>query len=442
MTVEIIAKEKIDCTNLLGTFLDESHYKILVEQDTDCYMPLMWEEQPSEKKVAFKFRKNFFTKEEQEQAYIGLREAATQSQNRGLAAGPRGDILGTDGRGGREWVGDYELEILDFLTRPINVLVDDDSVEKIRSRHKDRSLCTDVRGKVWLRSEVCKKYPEYFGWFDKWVDGLHNLPRQEQVKEANYVIDHYISNTNYAQSVYSGIAGYFDRYPRIPYGRATSYTRDNYDKFKLSFPFLQSLNRGFKELLPERWQAQKNAIDKIDPRFTIPDTVFTTITVNKSFRTAAHLDAGDFSDGMSNLLVVSNGGKYTGGYLVFPEYKIAVNVRPGDLLLVNNHEIMHGNTPIVLEEETAERISLVVYLRENMQELGTWEYEQCRLDFIEANKANKNHRFQKRLWNGIYPSMWSSQEWYDFLEQKLGKDVLLAHHPECKKQNTLEAFLT
>jgi hypothetical protein len=208
----------------------------------------------------------------------------------------------------------------------------------------------------------------------------------------------------------------------------------------MSFPFLQSLNRGFKELLPWRYGNQRTAADKLYPRFLVPETVFTTITVNKNFRTAAHFDAGDLSSGLSNLLVLSNNGKYSGGYLVFPEYRVAVDVRPGDLLLVNNHEILHGNTPIVLEDPTAERISLVCYFREKMLELGSYEYENYRFEFVESRRLNKEHPEHKNrhLWNGISAEMWDSDEWFDFLRNKKGgEEMLNKYHPK-KVENSLE----
>lgn len=420
----IVAKEKHDCEHLLGTFVDERHFDLVVEEDTDCYM----EPLPSvtgmsntdERRIAFKFRKNYFSKEEQMQAYEGLREAAIESQNRGHAAGPRGEILGDyDGRSHREWVTDYQLEILDFLITDGTRLVDDVSIESIREKYNDpklKSKVDETRGNVWLRSKVIKEYPEYTGWFDQWVDGLHNKPKDVIREEANKIANEWISDTTYAQAVLSGIAGWFDRYPRIPYGRATAYTERNPDKFAKSYPFLQSLNKGFKDLLPWRHENQQQAANKIDSRFLVPGTVFTTITVNKSFRTACHRDAGDLNEGLSNLLVLGD-GRYKGGYLVFPEYRIAVNVRPGDLLLVNNHEIIHANTEIVLDDDTAERISLVCYFREKMLELKSWEYEQLRKAFIDQRRLNENHPLWRPLWNGVSPQWDTSEEWYDFLKK-------------------------
>jgi len=428
----IVADSKLDCEHLLGQYVDDSHYDIVINEDTDCYMESVMGS-PSlgnEQRIAFKFRKNWFTQEERDSAYIGLREAAKESQNRGLAAGPRGELLGGEGRGGRKWVTSYELEVLDFLLNTDGRLIDDLSIESIRKKYEGagRSTEDETRGQVWLRSQVCKTYPEYFGWFDKWVDGLHNKTKEQCAEEAKMIATKWVSQTNYAKSVFSGVAGWFDRYPRIPFGRATSYTRDEPEKFALSFPFLQSLDRGFKELLPWRWGNQRAAADKLDPRFLVPETVFTTITVNKTFRTACHRDAGDLDSGLSNLLVVGK-GNYTGGYLVFPEYRMAVNVRPGDLLLVNNHEIMHANTEIVLDTPDAERISLVCYFREAMLDLGPWEYEQTREQFVTDRRMDRNHKFYRPLWNGVSPGMWDEPEWYEYLENKMGTEILEKYHP-------------
>ena len=422
----IIAKTKIDCEHLLGQFLDESHFDNVINEDTDCYLG-----SEDEDNIAFKFRKNYFSKQEQDAAYAGLREAATPTQNRGLAAGPKGEKCG-----GREWVTEFQLHVFDLLQKEAEntaIQVDiNEEIETLRERYKD---VESTRGLVWLSALV--KQDEFN--FENWLRKVIKLSVAERKKEAFVVENKYISDTTYANQVNSGIAGWFDRYPRIPYGRATAYTQHSYDKFKLSFPFLQTLDRGFAELLPQRHGAQRAAADKIDPAFLIPQTVFTTITVNKTFRTAAHRDAGDFSNGLSNLLVLSNNSNYSGGYLILPEVRIAVNVRPGDLLLVNNHEYIHGNTPIVLQDEIAERVSLVCYLREKVLELGSKEYEDHRFNYVESRRKNPEHPLQRRLWNGISEGMWTEKEWYDYLERVGEQEMVQKYHPEAyEKVSTLE----
>jgi hypothetical protein len=434
MVKVIVAEQKHDMSHMLGQFPDESHYDFLIEEDCDVYMP----EVPghpeltySEERIVLKFRKNYFSKEQQHQAYIGLREAATETQNRGLAAGPRAEKLGN-----REWVTEYEYDILDYFVNPNANLFGADPIEEIRASHQNKKPSPSNRNNVWGISAVKK---DNFV-FEEWVESTKKLSEAEMIAEANRVIKKYVCATTYANGVMSGIAGWFDRYPRIPFGRATSYTAREPEKFAMAYPFLQSLAKGFKDLLPWRYNNQMEAAKKLDPRFLVPETPFTTVTVNKSFRTACHFDAGDLTTGLSNLLTLTNNGNYRGCHLVAPEYRVAVNPRPGDLLLINNHEVMHGNTQIELLDEEAERISLVVYFREKMLELGSKEYEDSRYDFVEHRKNDKEHLEQRPLWNGVSAGMWESKEWYDFCEKKLGRDELLKYHPEAKEQQSLEEF--
>jgi hypothetical protein len=440
MVKVIVAKQKLDMTHMLGQFPDESHYDFLIEEDCDVYMPEIPghpELTYSEERIVLKFRKNYFTQEQQNQAYVGLREAATETQNRGMAAGPRAEKLGN-----REWVTEYESEIIDYFLNP-KASLDGDPIEVIKAKHEGKTDKPSTRNNVWGIQAVKKD-----GFvFNEWVEKVRKLDASEMIAEARRVEKAYVCATTYANGVMSGIAGWFDRYPRIPYGRATSYTARNPEKFAMAYPFLQQLAIGFKDLLPWRYNNQMEAAKKMDPRFLVPETPFTTITVNKTFRTAAHRDAGDLNTGLSNLLVLSNNGNYSGGYLIAPEYRVAVNVRPGDLLLINNHDVIHGNTPIVLNDTTAERVSLVCYFREKMLELGSKEYEDCRYDFVEQRRLNKEHpgQFyedgsQRHLWNGVSPSMWDSEEWYEYLESKLGRDTLMKYHPDAEKANSLEGF--
>jgi hypothetical protein len=451
MVKTIVADRKYDCTDLLGKFLDERHYDILVEEDCDVYAPANCEigakadcEQEcstcdigaDERRIVFKFRKNFFTQEEQQMAYQGLREAATRTENRGIASGIKEGVIATDE--GREWVTNYQDEMTSALIANRNASLDEtDVIDAIRAKYptlEDKKRAGGAgKNNVW----VISRYRGGKFDFEAWLDSIKPLNREERAKATEEVMT-MMSLTTYGTAVNSGIAGWFDRYPRIPYGRATSYTANSFEKFKMSYPFLQSLARGFKELLPWRYNNQMEAANKVDPAFLVPGTPFTTITVNKTFRTAAHYDAGDLNTGLSNLLTLSNDGNYTGGYLIAPEYRVAVNVRPGDLLLINNHEVMHGNTPIECAEGS-ERVSLVVYFREKMLELGSKQYEDTRYDYVESRRLNPEHPEQRKLWNGISPGMWEDKEWYDYCEAKLGREELLKYHPNAAA-TTLDEF--
>ena len=450
----IVAERKYDCKDLLGKFIDEKHYDLLIEEDCDVYMPADCDitvsdgcdvpndcntcnKAISEKRIVFKFRKNYFSEKEQKMAYEGLREAAIRTENRGLASGIK-DGVSVD-TSVRQWVTNYQDDMLSAVLDDTESLSLDDTdvIDEINSKYPtddDKRRAGGVgKNLVW----VISRYRDGDFIFADWVASIQPLDKAERIKSANLIME-MVSDTTYGAPVNSGIAGWFDRYPRIPYGRATGYTRDNFEKFKMSFPFLKSLAKGFKEMMPKRYSNQMEAATKIDPEFLVPGTPFTTVTVNKTFRTAAHYDAGDFTEGLSNLLVLSNDGKFTGGYLIAPEYRIAVNVRPGDLLLINNHEVMHGNTPIVCEEGS-ERISLVVYFREKMLELGSKQYEDCRYAFIESRRTNKDHPLQRKLWNGVSPGCFETDDWKDYLVANLGAEKAKKYEPELMaEKNSLD----
>jgi hypothetical protein len=123
-------------------------------------------------------------------------------------------------------------------------------------------------------------------------------------------------------------------------------------------------------------------------------TPFTTITCNKSFRTAAHIDAGDLKEGFG---VMCSMGDFEGCDLVFPRYRTAVRYREGDVLLANVHQV-HGNTPLLTPEgkepklgREPERLVCVFYYREKMDQCeSTIEKEH---EFI--NKREKGDAMRK-----------------------------------------------
>ena len=120
-----------------------------------------------------------------------------------------------------------------------------------------------------------------------------------------------LSNTNRAITVQSGIIGFFDRNPRIPFCRQTAFNIQNGDKFAAALPFIQQVSEQFRLLMPERWAAQKAEVETVSPDFIIPGTVFSTITVNKNWQTAVHQDAGDLRAGFG-VMTALRAGKFDG----------------------------------------------------------------------------------------------------------------------------------
>jgi hypothetical protein len=440
----LIAEFLVEEEKVLGQYPSKELYDLVIDKDTDFYLPSTgFGEELTEDRVAFKFRKGTFTQEEQDGCLEGLWNAATVSDNRGLAAGPR-----SAKHAKRDWVDEWQEMTLRWFEKgqPQN-LDGSDPVQEIRNKYDGFS---PVRGQAWIKMTIEKEY-EYEGFFEVILQELRELSVDQAKKLVAHIRKEFISDATYASQVWSGIAGFYDRYPRIPFGRPTRYTEQNQEKFAKCYPFARKLDREFARLLPQRYAFQKNLADHTDERFLIgQDTTFTTVTVNtttssRNARMACHRDAGSLNEGFSNLTVIGDGKKsWKGGYLVTPEVRAAINVRPGDLLLVDNMRIIHGNTPIEAPdtgEDDLLRMSLIFYYRENMKNLGSWDYEATRRQYVKDRETNPEHPLWWDRWNGVSADMWTDQEWYQYLENKMGKETVLEYHPEAYNEvGSLEDF--
>jgi len=193
----------------------------------------------------------------------------------------------------------------------------------------------------------------------------------------------YISKTMRAKTVDSGIIGFFDRTVRFPYCRQTAWTEKNFDQFRKAYPYIKKISDLFREACPERWEAQNAVAQQTNKDFVIGETVFTTVTVNKNFRTAIHTDQGDYKGGLGNLAVLQ-AGQFSGGFTCLPRYRIGFDVRNTDVCFFNVHE-WHGNLEIKAKAPY-ERISIVSYYRENMFKCGSAENE---LQLVKSRKDLK-----------------------------------------------------
>uniref|UniRef100_A0A6C0E5Z9 2OGFeDO JBP1/TET oxygenase domain-containing protein n=1 Tax=viral metagenome TaxID=1070528 RepID=A0A6C0E5Z9_9ZZZZ len=195
----------------------------------------------------------------------------------------------------------------------------------------------------------------------------------------------------------SSIIGYYDQADRNRYRkktksrsilkvpcRMTKFTKEYPDKWKDTIPLFKIIDKQFKILCPEKHQKQLERASKT-PEYQIDTTAFSTGTINYNWQTALHRDAGDFEDGFGNLIVLENAKKnkqdWTGCYIGFPQYNVAVEVREGDFLAMDVHQ-WHANTPLIpltslssfppltsmkkKKQEEYTRLSVVSYLRKNM----------------------------------------------------------------------------
>lgn len=296
---------------LAGTLLTDDHYDTLISgEDAEVLKP--------DGSPLIQFRRKALTPSKCSAAYRGLRKAAAESDNRGIAAGL--------------------------------IEKDDPAVLQIM----EQEGATDI---VYAAGKT----------------------RYRLVTATGYV-----SNTQRAKRVRSGIVGFFDRNPRLPYCRMTAFNMREPEKFASAVPAIQECDKVFAATVPDRYAFQKEFAERTSPDFLIPGTSFTTVTVNRNWQTAVHKDAGDLKGGFGCMTAFS-AGQYEGCHLVFPKYRVAVNIRSGDVCLADVHE-WHGNSPIRRNTKAYDRVSLVLYYRERMAECGSAAEELSRAKNLERNR--------------------------------------------------------
>ena len=206
---------------------------------------------------------------------------------------------------------------------------------------------------------------------------------------ARYIQNGKVSKMRVNNNVFSSVLGYFEKTPFMGLPcRLTSYTQKYFEEYKAGIPYIEEINSLFKKLVPDRYEKQYEQAHS-NRHFQIADTAFSSVTMNRNFRTGLHMDDGDLRAGFGNLSVIGR-GKYEGGYTLFPRYKIGFDLRTGDFLAMDVHE-WHCNTEmhespsdkkfnkalpnIYLNDiETGtqgvdklySRLSFVCYLRENL----------------------------------------------------------------------------
>lgn len=228
------------------------------------------------------------------------------------------------------------------------------------------------------------------------------IPVKTSKWSTSYIVGGKVSKMKVNNQVASNVLGYYEGTPwlKLP-PRMTNFTRTKFNNFKKGLPFIQKMNDLYEQLTPEVFTKQ---LQRAGARnyLRIPNTAFSSVTVNRNFRTALHVDAGNLNGGMAVMTVLER-GKYSGGYTVFPQYGIGFDVRHGDILVMENCNTWHANTEI--EESQSQK-----KYNENMKdifndnpEVGTagLDKKYTRLTFVcylrekllDSPKSQKGNKF-------------------------------------------------
>jgi len=326
-----------ETSKLEGKWIDNSHMKLpVINYNVDVY----YKDDDGSEKLLLKFRRNSIKPSLLRNGWSSYKDLAKPSRGRGASAGPidtesiywkKRNIINTS-----KWSTGYLNPVGNKLKEDLEKL----SIEEIKGKLQELNITySDDSSKEDLMMLYIKS-----------EGGISKMKVNNQV--ASNPIGFYESSSNFC---------------KLPC-RLTHFTRTNYDKYKGGLPFIQRIDALFKKLIPSAHEKQLERANQ-KPHLKIPETSFSTITINRNFRTALHRDAGDFKGGFGNLTVIER-GKYHGGYTVFPQFGVGVDVRSGDFLAMDVHQ-WHSNTEIYETEEDKLYNDTIDYAFKDNPEVGT-----------------------------------------------------------------------
>ena len=327
-----------------GTFFPKSHYDTILRSNCDVY----WEDEEGQQHLLLKFRKQVIPTKMCQIAFKSLeKEAQKKHPNRGAAAG---------------------LVDIKNLPHYVGEVVKVDKYRVFYKHKKDGKIAKDNISNMVSSGII--------GYFDRVDRNSLNSSNSSNSSNSNNSSN---NNNNNNNTIKKSDAN------EVPC-RTTKFTREEVEKWTSVQPFIRKIDSLFKKLVPKRHLNQLKRA-KETPKFQIGNTAFSTLTLNYNFRTATHKDKGDYLEGFGNLVVLEKpNNKFKGGYMGFPQFKIAVDLRQGDFLAMDVHQ-WHSNTKItgktklvkkrgkdkkgnwttrMIKEPLYGRLSVVCYLRKNM----------------------------------------------------------------------------
>jgi hypothetical protein len=254
-----------------------------------------------------------------------------------------------------------------------------ESPEPVRVHAPDGSLLCVVLRQALSEGAAARAYPflhELRRYYTRNRGHFSAQQRYRVIRE-----DGFTSKDTWTDPVPSSVVGALDpQGGRYPYCRLASFVTKYPELWGEALPMIQETARVMKREVPDAYKRQMEAASHAHPYWVLPETPFTTLTVNNTYSGGYHTDAGDFKAGFGAMSVLRR-GHYHGCELVFPAYGLAVDMGDRDLILFDSHAV-HGNADFYETDGLPgpeakgasldwsgvfhERISIVHYFREKV----------------------------------------------------------------------------
>lgn len=157
-----------------------------------------------------------------------------------------------------------------------------------------------------------------------------------------------------------GYYRYKNSAPGVPDCRMTTPTLQRPQVYSRILQVEMKVTEIYGAVLPVLYEQQMEYIDSILPAWKTEGSAFTTSYALRNQPTAVHVDEFDIPTATG---VITTVGNFTGGEFCMPEFGLAFDVQPSDILFADVHR-WHGNLP----RRSGNRTSQVFFVRKGMHE--------------------------------------------------------------------------
>ena len=208
---------------------------------------------------------------------------------------------------------------------------------------------------------------------------------REAVKGTKYVETYRANTLPTKSSVFGALPRVALRNDFCRFSNKTNEEKNNTNKL---FTFQETLCKIYKKHLPEMYEYDlKKARETVNDDYRLIDTPYTTANINVNHAIKYHKDSGNIKNSFSNVLILKE--FCTGGELVLPEYKIALEQSDGALCIFSGQKEIHGVMPIKPYKENFYRASIVYYTLAQLEHCYPYKEEVTRLNIKKRERAIK-----------------------------------------------------
>ena len=153
---------------------------------------------------------------------------------------------------------------------------------------------------------------------------------------------------------------------------ASGWTKDNLEKFEILKDISVYNEKAFEKVDSKRYQSQKifaetsiSSEHRVGIVTTLSMNRYSDLNLGTSKGMSVHVDSGDTEAGMTTMCHFRD-GDYTGAYLCFPRYGVAIDAPDNSVIIADSLEL-HGVTPI---EGEGTRYTCVAYCDRRLATMG------------------------------------------------------------------------